>query len=68
VTRRTGAPRLSAQPRAASKGTRLTAEQVEANRQAHAKRVAEAEQRKEKAARRILERRKPAASGLPVPP
>lgn len=56
------------QPRAASKGTRLTAEQVEANRQAHAKRVAEAEQRKEKAARRILERRKPAASGLPVPP
>jgi colicin import membrane protein len=51
-----------------SQGARLTAEQIEANRQAHAKRVAEAEQRKEKAARRILERRKPAASSLPVPP
>jgi colicin import membrane protein len=63
------APRPPALPQPpAKKGTQLSEEQVEANRKAHARRLAEAEERKEKAARRVLERRKPAASSLPVPP
>jgi colicin import membrane protein len=41
---------------------------AEANRREHARRMAEAEAHRAKAAQRIAQKKKPAASGLPVPP
>lgn len=48
-------------------GPGLTAEQADANAQAHARRVQEAQERKAQAQKRQAERAKPAASALPVP-
>ncbi|MEY4712920.1 MAG: hypothetical protein RIS88_2370 [Pseudomonadota bacterium] len=57
-------------PRAADdrSGGDLTPEEAQANAQAHARRVQEAQERKERALRRQAERTKPAASSLPAPP
>ncbi len=48
-------------------GPGLTPGQADANAQAHARRVQEAQERKERALKREAERAKPAASALPVP-
>lgn len=48
-------------------GADLTREQADANAQAHARRVQEAQERKERARERQAERSKPPASSLPVP-
>ncbi|MEY4653872.1 MAG: hypothetical protein RI884_2453 [Pseudomonadota bacterium] len=46
----------------------ITREQADANAQAHARRVQEAQERKERTLKRQAERAKPSASALPVPP
>ncbi|MEY2618024.1 MAG: hypothetical protein RL522_1026 [Pseudomonadota bacterium] len=48
-------------------GPAVTSEEAQANAQAHARRVQEAQERKERALKRQAERAKPAASALPVP-
>lgn len=50
------------------KGPDLTPDQAAANAQAHARRLEEAQARKERMRQRQAERSKPAASALPVPP
>lgn len=50
------------------KGPDLTPDQAAANAQAHARRLEEAQARKERVRQRQADRSKPAASALPVPP
>jgi hypothetical protein len=62
-----GKPR-DPQDAAERKGPDLTPDQAAANAQAHARRLEEAQARKERLRQRQAERSKPAASALPLPP
>jgi hypothetical protein len=62
-----GKPR-DAQDAGERKGPDLTPDQAAVNAQAHARRLEEAQARKERLRQRQAERSKPAASALPVPP